>query len=631
MSAGLPGLTAIAIRRVAGIVASLALGACALFPDGKTQDGAAGDKPGAESAAAPSPAASSAEANYRLEVDAPGPLKKFLLTYLDLARFQTAAQSESVTPDELVRLANAAPAQARSLLETEGYFSAQAAVERSVSDEGLPVISLAVTPGPRTTVGSVQVRTEGALATQAESGDPAAQRLRAQLTDRWTLPPGDPFRQADWTSAKNNALARLRAEGYPTAAMLDTEARIDARTQNAALTCQLQSGPLFLLGEMRIEGLSRYSERAVRNVAEFGVGTPYSEKLLLDYQDRLGKLGLFESVSVEIDTDVSAAGATPVTVKVREQRRQQATTGIGYSDKSGVRTTLEHRHRRPFGWDGQVYNKFEIGSLLRSWEGELISDPTPSRYRNLLATSLLHQRAAGEVTDSWRVRAGRSFDSERIERLIFGELLGSTLKNSVVDERAQALSLNYNWVWRDLDSVILPTKGLTTSIQAGGGTAWSNFGKSGPFMRFYARNTLYWPLGRDWHSQVRVEMGQIFASHSVGIPDALMFRAGGDESVRGYAYRTLGPLKNGALASGRTLLTTSAEIAHPISAKLPSLWWAAFVDAGNAANNAGELDPALGYGLGLRIRSPVGPLRIDVAHGEKIHKTRLHLSVGIAF
>ena len=618
-----------ALARLAlGMVIVLSLGACALLPEGL------GGKPKSGDAAAAAPSASASApvvANYKVEVEAPKELRKFLLAYLDLARFQTAAQADSVTPDELVRLANAAPAQARSLLETEGYFNAQATVARGDTEDGLPLITLSIVPGPRASVSTLQLRAEGDLATRSEAGDEAATKLLAQLTDRWTLQPGETFRQSDWTAAKNNALARLRAEGYPTATWISTEAKVDARNQIVALSGSIDSGPLFRLGEMRIEGLSRYDDRAIRNLAEFRVGTPYSEKLLLDYQDRLGKLGLFESVSVEIDPDASKAAATPVTVRVREQRMQQATTGVGFSDKSGVRATLEHRHRRPFGWDGQVYNKFELGSTQRSWEGELISDPTPDRYRHLLATSLTHLRVADEVTDSSRVRVGRSLDTERIKRLIFGELVGSTLRNNVVDQNARAASLNYNWVWRDLDSVILPTQGLTTSIQAGAGRAWSNFGPPGPFARFYARNTFYWPLGKSWYTTLRLELGQVFAAPTVGIPDALLFRAGGDESVRGYAYRTLGPQKNGALASGRTLMTTSAEIAHPITPRLPSVWWAAFVDAGNAADGIRNLTPALGYGLGLRIRSPVGPLRIDVAYGEKVHKARLHLSVGIAF
>lgn len=614
------------VGRTLAALASLSLSACALLSPA--------EKKGPDAAASPQSASSSptVEPSYRLEVEAPGPLKKLLLSYLDLARFQSAPQSERITPDELVRLAAAAPAQAKALLETEGYFRSNVSLVRGETEAGLPLFTLSVEPGTRTQVASFRLQIEGDLFKQAEAGNPDAKKLIAQLDDRWPLPPGDPFRQADWTSAKNTELALLRAEGYPTANWGATEARIDARNHVAALSGTLQSGPLFRLGPLRIEGLSRYDDRAIRNLADFYVGSPYSEKVLLDYQDRLSKLRLFDSVSVEIDPDISQAAATPVTVRVREQKRQQATVGVGYSDKSGPRATLEHRDLRPFGWGGQVYNKFELGSALRSWEGELISDPTPDRYRHLLATSVSHLRAAtDEVTDSARVRVGRSFDTERIGRLMFVELLDSSLRNTAVDQNAQALSLNYNWTWRDLDSIVLPTKGVTTNLQLAGGHAESNFGSPGPFARVYNRSTLYWPLGKGWYSQLRLEIGQVFAATGVGIPDALLFRAGGDESVRGYGYRTLGPLENGVLASGHSLVATSAEVARPLSSKLPNLWGAAFVDAGNAAENFRDLRPALGYGLGLRFRSPVGPLRIDLAYGQKVRKVRLHLSVGIAF
>ena len=143
--------------------------------------------------------------------------------------------------------------------------------------------------------------------------------------------------------------------------------------------------------------------------------------------------------------------------------------------------------------------------------------------------------------------------------------------------------------------------------------------------------TWYRPLGGDWYATVRGEAGHIFAASAVSLPDTLLFRAGGDDSVRGYAYRSLGPTLNNALASGRVLLTGSAEIARPISPRYPAFWWAAFVDAGNAANSWKDLSPALGYGVGLRWRSPVGPLRLDVAYGQETRAARLHLSVGIAF
>jgi translocation and assembly module TamA len=123
----------------------------------------------------------------------------------------------------------------------------------------------------------------------------------------------------------------------------------------------------------------------------------------------------------------------------------------------------------------------------------------------------------------------------------------------------------------------------------------------------------------------------VFARDAVDVPDTLLFRAGGDESVRGYAYRSLGPVVDGAVVSGRVVATGSAEIARPISPKLPAFWWAAFVDAGNAAATWHTLDPVVGAGLGLRWRSPVGPLRLDLAYGFEVRQPRLHLSVGIAF
>ena len=118
---------------------------------------------------------------------------------------------------------------------------------------------------------------------------------------------------------------------------------------------------------------------------------------------------------------------------------------------------------------------------------------------------------------------------------------------------------------------------------------------------------------------------------AVGIPDTLLFRAGGDDSVRGYGYRTLGPEIRGITVGGRTLLTGSVEVARPISPKYPAYWWAAFIDAGNAADRWTDMKPAVGYGVGLRWRSPVGPLRVDVAYGQQVKQVRVHLSVGVAF
>lgn len=595
---------------------------------------------------------------YRLDINAPAELKSLLMTHLDLARFQATPEGEAVTPVELDRLLAAAPAQARSLLETEGYFNAEVSAARLTpapsspgEDQGqglnvdpstgaaaptlpapsdLPVLLLTVEPGPRARIESVELTASGALQTAAAAQQPHALELLGRLRDDWPLPEGDVFRQSLWSSAKDATLARLRADSYPAARWTSTVARVDAATQRVQLAVEADSGPLYRLGAIRVEGLQRYDASSVVNTAPFGAGTPYSEKLMLDFQERLRRVGLFETSTIELDTTLATADAAPVFVRVREQPLQQATIGVGYSDNTGQRVTVEHLHRQVFGWRWMAKNKFELGRDQNTWEGDLSSHPQPGGYRYLLAANLQRLEAAGTVITSTRVRAGRAQDTERFERLVFAEALADTTVDGAERTSNRSFTGNFHWTRRDLDSVLLPTTGSAINLQTAAGYALAGEADNGAFARGYGRVTLYRPLGSTWYGTLRVEAGQVFAGERVGIPETLLFRAGGDESVRGYDYRSLGPVENDSVTGGRVLWTGSLEMARPLSSRLPSVWGAAFVDAGQAAGQWSELRPALGYGVGVRWRSPVGPLRLDLAYGHEVRAFRLHFSVGIA-
>ena len=578
---------------------------------------------------------------YRVQIDAPDDLKRLLTTYLDLARFQRAPEADQITVAEIDRLAAAARVQARALAETEGYFNAQVEAQRLPAEaDGLPIVQLSLKAGPRTTIDTVELKAEGALQQALEGQGPEADDARGawdELRAKWLLKPGQAFRQASWSDAKSDSLTRLHAEGYPAASWRNTSARVDAPSNRASLYALLDSGPVYRMGEVSVGGLQRYQPQTVRNLVTFSAGARYSEKAMLDTQERLQRSGLFEGVVVDIDPDPATAAAAPVRIVVRELPLQQATLGLGYSDATGQRITVEHLHRRAFGrsffgTDLMVKNKLEFGRDQQLWEGDLSTHPLQGGYRNLLSVKLLRQSSLGTAVGSLRVRAGRAIESERIERLMFAELEQASTRSSALDEFSRALSGNYHWIWRDVDSVLLPTQGLTASAEAGLGYAWSATAPNGAFSRLRGRLTAYRPLGRNWFGSARLEAGQVFSRATVAIPDTLLFRAGGDDSVRGYAYRSLGPLDAaGVVGSGRVLLTASGEVATPISARMPSVWWALFADAGNAADSWGELKPVFGYGAGIRWRSPVGPLRLDLAYADELRKTRLHLSVGIAF
>jgi translocation and assembly module TamA len=166
-------------------------------------------------------------------------------------------------------------------------------------------------------------------------------------------------------------------------------------------------------------------------------------------------------------------------------------------------------------------------------------------------------------------------------------------------------------------------------------------------VRLYGRATGYWPLAHEWFSQARLELGQILVRGNVEMPDTQQWRAGGEGSVRGYEWRSLAPVSHfqqivdgqpilqPQVVGGNSLITTSIEVAHVITQKIPSLWWAAFIDSGNATDRFDNLAMATGYGLGIRWRSPVGPLSVDWSFGDVSKGARewgrIDLSVGIVF
>jgi translocation and assembly module TamA len=188
-----------------------------------------------------------------------------------------------------------------------------------------------------------------------------------------------------------------------------------------------------------------------------------------------------------------------------------------------------------------------------------------------------------------------------------------------------ALFFGYRQGFRQTDDLILPRRGYFGHLTVGaapGGVSTT------PFGRFTGAATLLVPLGRNDDLMLRTEGGIVAARTREGIPSTFLFRTGGDQTVRGYAFESLGVKRDTAVVGGRYLLIGSAEVTHWFS---PTWGVAAFVDAGNAWDSAERYDPALGSGLGARFRTPIGPVRVDVAYGEEVKAVRLHFSVGFVF
>ncbi len=587
--------------------------------------------PGAASEAglAAAPAAPPDKQGLRIEIEAPDDLKLLLERFLDIVRLGKLARAE-VDDAEWSRLLDAAPTQVKDLLQTEGYFAPK--IQLVPDSEQGNLVRLRIDPGQRARIARVTLEIEGELERGAAAGDERARETLQAWRKGWLLKENNDFRNPAWNEAKSTALATLRAAGYATASWSGTSAEVDPATNTVRLYVVADSGPLFRYGSMQIEGLVVQNKDTVGYLIAASRGAPVTESLLLDFQERLQKSGLFESASVTLDNDPTKAAAAPIIVRLREAPLQVYTFGVGISANTGPRASVEHTYRRVFGYALSSRNKIEYGKLHQFWQGEISTHPGEGLYRTLLGATVDNLKSDTDTVLSQSVRLGRTQDSQRIERLYYLESERSrttTIANARTE--AFALSINYHGVWRDLDSVILPTQGFSFNGQLGLGYSRGTDAKPGPYTRAYARLTGYLPLGRVWYGQARVELGQVFLSPDGVVPESQKFRAGGDDSVRGYGYRSLGPVVNGLVASGNSLYTASVEVARPVLKSLPTVWGALFVDAGNAADSFGRLRPAVGLGVGARWRSPVGPLRLDWAWGAETRKSRLHFSVGIAF
>jgi translocation and assembly module TamA len=147
------------------------------------------------------------------------------------------------------------------------------------------------------------------------------------------------------------------------------------------------------------------------------------------------------------------------------------------------------------------------------------------------------------------------------------------------------------------------------------------------FVRSYLRQQVWIPLSESDVVTLRVEGGYTAARSRVGIPQDYLFRVGGTQTVRGFAYQSLGVIEGNAVVGGRVMASGSAEYTHWFG----NFGAALFMDAGGAADVLPVLRMSQGYGIGARWHSAVGPLALDFARGKGQPGMRIHFSVAVAF
>lgn len=589
--------------------------------------------------------------SYSVAIEAPRPLEKLLEDNLDLLRWQGNPRLDI---EQLQRLVKAAPDQARTLIATEGYYSPRISVGLDTSG-ATPVARIFVEPGPAVTVGDVELVLKGF---EPVAGSSAKPYDSTELRNRWTLPVGRRFRQEDWEAAKRGLLRQVIQARYPRAQLAETSAIVDPDVNRALLRVVIDSGPEARFGELQIEGLKRYPRSIITNINRIKPGDEYNEAVMQAYQARLQDTGYFSNVEVTTDTsealdqniekieddaakaadpqaDTSRPAAPtpppenpitlPLLVRVTENKQKNVSVGLGVSSNTGYRAQVTYDDLNVFGL--RMKSNILMETKRQNARADFYFPTTPKGYNDSFGAGFERTDLVGEVRAVSTIAARRSWGTPLLERSLTLEYLSEQRSlPGQPDIRSQSVPLTYSLTKRRLDNLLLPTKGYVLNAQVGG--ALLPVLTDERFIRASARFIQYRPMGPSGTLVLRGETGALASKQKAGVPATFLFRAGGDQSVRGYGYQELGVREGDAIVGGRYLLAGSAEYQYWFK---PPWGVAFFVDAGNAADKFKDLKPKAGYGIGARWRSPVGPINVDVAYGQAVKKARLHFSLGFTF
>ncbi|MDO8206246.1 MAG: BamA/TamA family outer membrane protein [Gallionella sp.] len=551
------------------------------------------------------------EPDSTLTLSAPAPLRELLKAHFELPG---ASLSDETARATFMRRAQR---EIGELLATEGYFTPQVSLQPAGPD-GVQVLK--VIPGPRTLVSQLNIEFKGDLAADDPEHHARIERLRAA----WQLKIGAPFRSTDWEEAKAALLALVAREDYAAAQIELSQADVDPATARAQLTLVIDSGPAFRFGDLAISGLNHYQRNLVARQAPFKTGDPYRRALLLTFGARLQNMPQFASAIVNIEPDTSTHQAAPVQVVLTEAKSRRVAVGVGFSTNNGARSEINYVNHNFFDSAWNLYSGLRLEQNRQTLSAGIDTLPDDNGYLLSWGAGSEATLIEGLKTRSNKLGVTRSRTLGQIEtRTGLNWQQENRKAAGGIQEKIQALVPDWQWHRRAADDPLYPRHGNVTEFRVGGGSR--QLMSSQNFLRSYARHQMWWPVGERDVISLRGEAGVTAALSRLGIPQEYLFRAGGSQSVRGYAYQSLGVHEGAAVVGGRSMATGSLEYTHWLSRD----WGAAvFTDVGGVTDVLHTLRMSTGYGSGVRWRSPVGPLALDLAWGQT--SLQLHFSLAVA-
>jgi translocation and assembly module TamA len=506
--------------------------------------------------------------------------------------------------------------ETRESLEPFGYY--RPTIDAQLSTEGQCwQAKLIIEPGEPVRYRNVDIVITGAAATDMTF---------EKLPRREDLQRGNVLRHADYDTVKRSLQTLAADRGYLEAGF--TESRLEVWPDQGAadVILHFDSGPRYRFGDIRIEQSFVAPSVALGHI-DLEPGTWYDSAELSRAHRDLSQSAYFGAIDIAPDLAQAKDGHVPIRISLQPGIRVEYTVGVGASTDTGARFRAGFRNNRLNSQGHRLLSDVYVSSVRQGMTAEYrIPREDPRREWFSVAAALSNEET--DTFDSEEQRIGLRWTKVMGEKWLRTLSLDATnesfdIGDDVRTSRFIVPGLAFDQKIADRD--VFPNKGRRFGIEFRGTDEALGSTTS------YLQTTIWarWirSIGSKNRLLLRLDAGATSSRDFDLLPPSVRFFAGGDQSVRGYDYESLGPTDaEGNVIGGSNLLVASVEFERHLRG---NFYGAAFVDAGNAFDNS-DFDPETGVGLGLKWRSPLGPIRVYLGYPvtADARKVRVHLRLG---
>ena len=507
-------------------------------------------------------------------------------------------------------------AEVRKALEPFGYYQPGVTTKLTL-DEQCWHAEVAIDPGEPVVLRNVDIRIDGPA-----SADPRFQTLRSPPS----LAAGNVLRHSDYESVKKALQIRAAGRGYFEAEFSASRMDVWPELGVADIALHFTSGPRYRIGEIRQEQ-AFIDPAIVLAYVDLEVDAYYdADELARAYRD-LSDSAYFGQIEILPDTPNAVDGQVPLKILLQPGNRIEYTIGVGASTDLGPRFRAGFRNNRVNEKGHRLVADLGVATVMQGLTTEYripLGDPR----REWFSLAGAYSNEETDTFDNEALRLGvrwtKAMSDTWLRTLAVDANRESFKVGDEVDtSRSIVPAITFDQKRSDRD--IFPRSGRRLGAELRGTD--ESIGSTMSYIQATAWLRWIRSFGDRTRLLARFNAGITRSDDFSELPPSVRFFAGGDESVRGFGYESLGPTNiDGDVVGGDNLLVASIEYERHLKG---NFYGAVFVDAGNAFDGT-DFEAEVGAGIGIKWRSPLGPLRLYLGYpvSRNDQNLRVHLRLG---